>query len=105
MARAAAKRIPEGEAMCRQGKFTGWQPDMLLGLELKGRHAVLVGKGYDEGGAFVFAFAIIFTTPVLTPPHATALGPGPVSDRSTPARGVVLQRDLEDRPRPGGSAP
>ncbi|MFL5813310.1 MAG: 2-hydroxyacid dehydrogenase [Bdellovibrionia bacterium] len=42
---AAAKRVPEGEALCRQGKFKGWEPDMLLGLELKGRKAVLVGKG------------------------------------------------------------
>ncbi len=42
---AAAKRIPEGETMCRQGQFRGWKPDLLLGLELKGRHAVLVGKG------------------------------------------------------------
>lgn len=45
---AAARRIPEGEAMCRTGRFEkagGWQPDMLLGLELKDRRAVLVGKG------------------------------------------------------------
>lgn len=45
---AAARRIPEGEAMCRTGEFErvgGWQPDMLLGLELKGRTAVLAGKG------------------------------------------------------------
>jgi glyoxylate reductase len=42
---AAAKRVPEGEALCRQGRFTGWKPDMLLGLELKGRHALIVGKG------------------------------------------------------------
>lgn len=46
---AAARRIPEGEALCRTGRFSrrggGWQPDLLLGLELKGRQAVLVGKG------------------------------------------------------------
>jgi glyoxylate reductase len=42
---AAAKRVPEGEALCRQGKFKGWKPDMLLGLELKGRKALLVGNG------------------------------------------------------------
>lgn len=42
---AAAKRLPEGEALCRKGQFKGWAPDMLLGLELKGRHAVIVGKG------------------------------------------------------------
>lgn len=42
---AAARRIPEGEALCRSGRFRGWAPDLLLGLELRGRHAVLVGKG------------------------------------------------------------
>ena len=42
---AAARRIPEGEAMCRAHRFPGWAPDMLLGLELQGRNAVLVGQG------------------------------------------------------------
>ncbi len=42
---AAARRLPEGEALCRKGKFKGWAPDLLLGLELKGRHAVLLGEG------------------------------------------------------------
>jgi len=42
---AAARRVPEGEAMCRKGRFKGWTPDMLLGLELRGRQAVLVGRG------------------------------------------------------------
>jgi glyoxylate reductase len=42
---AAARRIPEGEELCRTGRFEGWAPDMLLGLELRGRTAVLVGKG------------------------------------------------------------
>ncbi len=42
---ACVRRLPEGESLCRLGKFKGWAPDLLLGLELKGRHAVLVGKG------------------------------------------------------------
>ena len=42
---ATARRIPEGEQMCRSGKFPGWAPDMLLGHELIGRHAVIVGAG------------------------------------------------------------
>ena len=42
---ATARRIPEGEQMCRAGKFLGWAPDMLLGHELLGRHAVIVGAG------------------------------------------------------------
>ena len=42
---AAARRIPEGEALCRANRFKGWAPDLLLGLELKGRAAVIVGAG------------------------------------------------------------
>jgi glyoxylate reductase len=42
---AAARRFPEGEALCRAGRFRGWAPDMLLGQELRGRHAVIVGPG------------------------------------------------------------
>lgn len=43
---ACARRIPEGEKLCRRaGGFKGWAPDMLLGIELKGRHAVIVGRG------------------------------------------------------------
>jgi glyoxylate reductase len=42
---AAARRVPEGEALCRSGKFKGWRPDLLLGIELLGKTAVLVGKG------------------------------------------------------------
>lgn len=42
---AAARRLPEGERLCRSGKFTGWRPDLLLGLELKGRSAIVVGPG------------------------------------------------------------
>lgn len=42
---AAARRFPEGEALCRSGRFRGWAPDLLLGHELGGRRAVLLGKG------------------------------------------------------------
>jgi glyoxylate reductase len=42
---SAARRVVEGDQLCRTGQFKGWAPDMLLGLELKGRRAVLVGRG------------------------------------------------------------
>ena len=42
---ACARRLPEGERLCRKGQFKGWKIDLLLGLELKGRRAVLVGPG------------------------------------------------------------
>jgi glyoxylate reductase len=42
---AAARRLPEGEAASRTGTLPRWEPDGLLGLELNGRQAVIVGKG------------------------------------------------------------
>jgi glyoxylate reductase len=42
---SCARRLYEAEILCRKNQFTGWEPDLLLGLELKGRNAVLVGKG------------------------------------------------------------
>lgn len=41
----AARRAHEGLMLCQQRRFRGWAPDLLVGLELKGRHAVLVGRG------------------------------------------------------------
>jgi len=42
---AAARRIPEGEAVCRRGGAWRWEVNLLLGQELKGRMAVIVGPG------------------------------------------------------------
>lgn len=42
---AAARRVPEGEALCRRGAFRGWAPDLLLGRELRGKTALLLGRG------------------------------------------------------------
>lgn len=42
---ACARRFYEAEKLCRSGKFKGWDPNLLQGLELKGRNAVIVGKG------------------------------------------------------------
>ncbi|MDQ3034672.1 MAG: D-glycerate dehydrogenase, partial [Myxococcota bacterium] len=42
---AAARRVREGEAMVREGRFSGWSPTMLLGMELDGKTLGLVGYG------------------------------------------------------------
>ncbi len=42
---AVARRVPEGEKLCRTGGFRGWDPGLLLCLQLRGRTAVLVGRG------------------------------------------------------------
>jgi glyoxylate reductase len=42
---AAARRIGEGERLVRSGAWTGWALDQLLGLELHGKTAGIVGFG------------------------------------------------------------
>ena len=42
---ACARRLPEGLALVRDGAWTGWHPEQLLGMELRGRTLGLLGAG------------------------------------------------------------
>jgi len=42
---ASARRIPEGDALTRDGDFTGWDPRMLLGRTVHGATLGIVGAG------------------------------------------------------------
>ena len=42
---AVARHLPLGEKLVREGKFNGWSPRMLLGLELRGAKLGLFGFG------------------------------------------------------------
>lgn len=42
---AAVRRIPEGDAFMRSGRFEGWLPHLLLGRQLTGRTLALFGAG------------------------------------------------------------
>jgi glyoxylate reductase len=42
---ACARRFHEAENMMRGNRFTGWKPDMLLGLDLKGKVVGIIGAG------------------------------------------------------------
>ena len=42
---AAARRICEGDAAVRAGRFSGWEPDYMLGMELTGALLGVVGFG------------------------------------------------------------
>jgi lactate dehydrogenase-like 2-hydroxyacid dehydrogenase len=41
----AARRAGEGERLLREGKWTGWAPTQLLGIDVKGKTLGLVGFG------------------------------------------------------------
>jgi glyoxylate reductase len=42
---AAARRVIEGDALVRQGRWTGWEPFQLLGTDLEGKTLGVVGMG------------------------------------------------------------
>jgi glyoxylate reductase len=42
---ACARRISEGEKFLREGKFNGWKPKLLLGMELKDKIFGILGAG------------------------------------------------------------
>jgi glyoxylate reductase len=42
---AVARRIPEADRFTRAGRYTGWQPLLLLGAELGGKTLGIVGMG------------------------------------------------------------
>ncbi len=42
---AVAKRIPEGDAFTKAGKYEGWAPELLLGSDLKGKTLGILGAG------------------------------------------------------------
>jgi len=42
---AIARRIPESDQFTRQGKYKGWEPELLLGTELQGKVLGVVGLG------------------------------------------------------------
>jgi glyoxylate reductase len=42
---AAARRLPEGEALVRSGRWPGWRLDQLLGQPIAGRTLGIVGMG------------------------------------------------------------
>lgn len=42
---ACSRRVIEGEDLMRKRKFKGWQPKLLLGIELKGKNFGIIGAG------------------------------------------------------------
>ena len=42
---ACSRRLMEGERLIRQGKFKSWQPNLLLGIELKDKVVGIIGAG------------------------------------------------------------
>lgn len=42
---AAARRIPEGDKFMREGRFEGWAPELMLGIDIHGKTLGIIGLG------------------------------------------------------------
>jgi glyoxylate reductase len=68
---AVARRTKEGEALIRRGEWTGWHPQQLLGLELRGAVLGIVGAGRIGQAvgrrAAAFGMAVLYADPSARP--------------------------------------
>ncbi len=87
---AAARRLIEGVDLVRSGRWTGWHPEQLLGLELRGRTLGLLGAG--RIGQAVGRRAPAFGLRVLY----AARTPKPEFERDTGATRVDISRLLAE---------
>jgi len=87
---ATSRRLIEGVDLVRSGKWTGWHPEQLLGLELRGRTLGLYGAG--RIGQAVGRRAPPFGLRILY----TARTPKPEFERETGAVRVDASRLLGD---------
>jgi glyoxylate reductase len=82
--------VVEGAELMRSGTWTGWRPELLLGLELRGRTLGLLGAG--RVGQAVGRRAVAFGMRILY----TARHPRPDFERETGAARAALARLLAE---------
>ncbi len=87
---ACARRVVEGTALVKGGAWKGWHPELLLGIELRGRTLGLFGAG--RIGQAVGRRAVPFGMRLLY----TARNPRPEFERETGAVRVERSRLLRD---------
>jgi glyoxylate reductase len=83
---ACARRLVEGVDLVRSGQWTGWHPELLLGVELRGRTLGLFGAG--RIGQAVGRRAVPFGLRILY----AARTPKPEFERDTGAARVEWRR-------------
>jgi glyoxylate reductase len=77
---ACCRRVVEADRFLRDGRFTGWEPDLFLGMDLEGATLGIVGMGRigTEVGrrAAAFGMRVVYHSraPVVPPYPAEAMG-------------------------------
>jgi glyoxylate reductase len=117
---ACARRLVEGIDLVRSGRWSGWHPELLLGMELRGRTLGLFGAGRIGQAvgrrAVPFGLRIIYAARTAKPEFERDTGAVRVewarlvaeSDilslhaPSTPETKGIINRDTLHRMKPGG---
>ncbi len=75
---AAGRRLKEGLRMVERGQWSGWDPTLLLGMELKGRTLGVIGAGRIGSAvarrAPAFGMRVVYTARTARPELDAALG-------------------------------
>jgi glyoxylate reductase len=116
---ATARRLCEGIDLVRSGQWTGWHPEQLLGLELRGRTLGLLGAGRIGQAvarrAPAFGLRLLYASRVAKPEFEQATGAARVDNTqlfegsdilslhapSTPETKGIVNADSLRRMRPG----
>jgi glyoxylate reductase len=103
---ATARRLVEGVDLIRSGKWTGWHPEQLLGLELRGRTLGLCGAGRIGQAvgrrAPSFGLRVLYTARTPKPEFERDTGAARVDTTQLLAASDILSLHLPSSPETKG---
>jgi len=103
---ACARRVVEGAEVVKSGRWSGWHPELLLGIELRGRTLGLFGAGRIGQAvgrrATAFGMRILYTARNARPEFERATGAGKVERSQLFRESDVLSLHLPSRPETKG---
>src|SRR5258706_3797324 len=103
---ATARRLIEGVELVRSGNWSGWHPEQLLGLELRGRTLGLFGAGRIGQAvgrrAPAFGLRILYTARTPKPEFERETAGGRVDASQLPCGSDILSLHVPSSPETEG---